>query len=79
MRVNMYSYVLNISVFLLFALLFGSALYYSKQNRLTDYEKHKKMQRDQQYVLSKIRYYQDSNTKERESSSSNISGLPGLN
>lgn len=77
-RVNMYSYALNIGVFLLFSILFASALYYSKQNRLSDYEKHKKMQLDQQYVLSKIRYYQESNTKERETSSSNISGLPGL-
>ena len=74
-RVTIYYYVLNIGVFLIFASIAGYTLYYCYTHRLSDREKHEKMKRDQAYVLSKIRYYQEE-SKERKTSS--ITKLPSL-
>ena len=74
-RVTIYYYVFNISVFIIFALITGYTLYYCYTHKLTDYEKEQKMIRDQQYIMSKIRFYQQEN-KERKTSS--ITNLPFL-
>jgi len=57
-RVKIYYYSLNIGVFIAFSLVVGLALYYCYRNKPTPYERHQKMMRDQEYVLSKIRFYQ---------------------
>lgn len=72
-RINIYYYVLNISVFLLFIGIGGYVLYYCHTHKLSDYEKERKMVRDQQYILSKIRFYQEENKQQNQSS---ITQLP---
>ena len=57
-RVQIYSFALNAGVVLLFCIICGTFLYYRYQNRPTVYEKQQKMYRDQEYILSKIRFYQ---------------------
>jgi len=75
-RVIIYYYALNIGVFLLFSSIAGYTLYYCYTHRLSDRDKHEKMKRDQAYVLSKIRYYQEE-SRDRKSSST-ITELPSL-
>jgi hypothetical protein len=58
-RVNIYYYVFNIGIFLLFVAVVGTILYRCSVNKPTDYERQQKLLRDQQYVMSKIRYYKD--------------------
>jgi hypothetical protein len=74
-RTTIYYYALNIGVFLLFISIFGYLLYYNYTHKLSDYEKERKMIRDQQYVLSKIRFYQEEK-KQNTSRISNITNLP---
>jgi hypothetical protein len=57
-RVKIYYYALNIGVFIVFVSIVALVLYYCYRNKPTAYERHQKMMRDQEYVLSKIRYYQ---------------------
>lgn len=75
-RVNFYYYVLNISVLLVFIFIVGFTLYYCYTRKPTDYEKHQKMLRDQEYVVSKIRYHQEDSKQRREQESSSITDLP---
>jgi hypothetical protein len=75
-RVSIYYYVLNIGVFLLFVGVFGLALYYCSKQKLTEYEKQQKLLKDQQYVLSKIRYYQEDKKERQRSQISGITDLP---
>lgn len=75
-RVSIYYYVLNIGVFLLFVGIFGLALYYCSKQKLTEYEKQQKILKDQQYVLSKIRYYQEDKKERQRSQISGITDLP---
>jgi hypothetical protein len=58
-RVNLYYYVFNISIFLIFVAIVGTILYRCSVNKPTEYQRQQKMLRDQQYVLSKIRYYKE--------------------
>lgn len=74
-RTNLYYYVFNIVVFLLFVVITGTVLYYCNKQKLSDYEKNQKMMKDQRYILSKIRYYQESNEKSKEQLS-HITNLP---
>ena len=74
-RVSIYYYVLNIGVFALFSLVFGSALYFCYKHKPTPYEKHQKILKDQEFILSKIRFHQD-NYKEKQNQMSNITQLP---
>ena len=75
-RVNMYSYLLNVGILILFIVIFGLAIYYSRKNKLSDYEKEQKMFRDQQYVLSKIRYYREFEKEQNQAATSSITRLP---
>jgi len=77
-RVTIYSYALNIGILATFFLIVGLVLYYSYKNKLTPYEMQQKMLRDQQYILSKIRYYQDNKQNMEESQYSSITNLPYL-
>lgn len=74
-RVTIYYYVFNITIFVLFVSILGLTLYHCKRNRLSDVEKRKKMLRDQQYVLSKIKFYKDE-VVEHKSNMSDITALP---
>jgi hypothetical protein len=74
-RISIYYYVLNGGILLLFVLIFGLALYFCHTNKPSQYEKHQQMLKDQDLILSKIRYHQDVH-KQRESQMSNITNLP---
>ncbi len=72
-RVGIYLRFLNVGVFLLFVLVIGGILYYNYKNRPSEYEKYQKMLKDQEYVLSKIKYYK---TEHANKNYSNITNLP---
>jgi hypothetical protein len=72
-RTNTYSTAFNLSILALFILVFGSALYYCYNNKKTPEEMHEKMVRDQEYVLSKIRFYQ---SEKHKATTSNLTNLP---
>jgi hypothetical protein len=74
-RVTIYYYVFNITIFVLFVSILGLTLYYCKKNRMSDVDKRKKMLRDQQYVLSKIKFYKDE-VVEHKANMSDITSLP---
>ena len=57
-RVQIYSVALNVGLVLLFCLVCGTFLYYCYKSKPTPYEGQQKIYRDQQYILSKIRFYQ---------------------
>lgn len=75
-RVSIYYYALNVIVLGLFVLFVGITLYYCYNKKPTDYEKQQKMIRDQEYVLSKIRFYQEETKHNNEAQYSSISNLP---
>ena len=75
-RVSIYYYALNIGVFLLFVGVVGLVLYYCSKQKLSYYDKQQKMLKDQQYILSKIRYYQEDKKQENQSRISDITNLP---
>jgi hypothetical protein len=75
-RVSIYYYALNFGVLFLFVGIVGLILYYCSKKKLSDYEKQQKMLKDQQYVLSKIRYYQEDKKQRQQSQVSGITDLP---
>lgn len=58
-RVNIYLYVLNIGVFILFVGGVLFILYYSYKSKNTPEETYQKKIREQEYVLSKIKVYKE--------------------
>jgi hypothetical protein len=75
-RVSIYYYTLNFGILVLFFGVFGAVLYYSYKNKLSPYEMQQKILKDQQYVLSKIRYYQEDKKNMQNSQISSITNLP---
>ena len=75
-RSNVYYYVINIGIFVIFSLVVFIVLYFCYNNKLSDYEKHQNMGRDQQYILSKIKFYQNENTMKKQNELSIITDLP---
>ena len=73
-RVNIYLYVFNFTVLLLFFLVVGFTLYYCHKTKMTPEEAHAKYIKDQEYVLSKIRFYK--HHQQTMSSKASITGLP---
>lgn len=57
-RIRIYSIALNVGILIIFALVVIITLYCCYKQKPTPYEAHQKMMRDQEYVLSKIKYYQ---------------------
>lgn len=56
---DIYSWVFNIGLFLMFCLFFGTILYLRRRQRdVPEWEREAKMLREQNYILSKIRNYQ---------------------
>jgi hypothetical protein len=77
-RVNVYYYIFNVCIFSIFAIIFGGVLYYKYTNKLTDYEKQQIMERDQKYILDKIKYCQHNNNIQKQTTMSYITDLPLL-
>jgi hypothetical protein len=75
-RVSIYYYALNFGVLFLFLGAIGLILYYCSKQKLSEYEKQQKMMKDQSYVLSKIRYYQEDKKDRHQSQISSITDLP---
>jgi hypothetical protein len=57
-RVKIYSYALNIGILVIFVSIVSLALYFSYKNKPTPEETQRKMVKDQEMILSKIRFYQ---------------------
>jgi hypothetical protein len=73
-RVNIYLYALNIGVLVAFLGVVGLVLYYCYKNRLSPEEAYQKQLKEQEYVLSKIRFYKDHQAS--IASRASITGLP---
>ena len=58
-RVNIYLYSLNIGVFILFFITVFLILYYCYKSKLTPEEEYQKKIKEQEYVLSKIKFYKE--------------------
>jgi len=75
-RVNIYLYALNIGVFVSFVVVVGIILYYCYSRKMTPDEEYQKRMREQEYILSKIRYYKDE--QRNIASRASITGLPTM-
>ena len=73
-RVNIYLYALNIGVLIIFLFVVGLILYYCHKNKLTPEENYQKQLKEQEYIMSKIRYYKDHQMS--IASRASITGLP---
>ncbi len=76
-RVSLYYYFLNTTIVLVFVCIFGYALYRCNAYKLSDHEKQQKLVQDQQYVLSKVRYYKQEVAQKNENLD-RITALPDL-
>ena len=76
-RLNLYYYILNLGILLVFVIIFGYALYCCNTQKLSDYDKQQKLLQDQQYVLSKVRYYKQE-MAQKEDNINRITNLPDL-
>lgn len=74
-RVKFHSIALNIIVLVVFGLIVGGFLYYRYRTRPSIEETNYKLAKDQEYVLSKIRYFKEENERIHKHSSP-ITGLP---
>jgi len=75
-RTSLYYYVLNIGVLILFLGITGLILYRCNKDKLSEEEKKQKAWKDQQYVLSKIKYFKEEN---KNISHTGITNLPFMN
>ena len=73
-RVNIYLYALNFGVLVGFLTIAGLVLYYCYQNRLSPEATYQKQLKEQDYILSKIRFYKDHQAS--IASRASITGLP---
>jgi hypothetical protein len=74
-RTQIYVFAFNLCILIVFVLVVGITLYLCYRKKPTSEELRQKMLRDQQYVLSKIRFYQGENRKQKEHTSE-ITNLP---
>lgn len=58
-RVALFSIIINVAVLVVFVLIFGLALYFCRKRKMTPEEQYSKMMKDQEYILAKIRFYQN--------------------
>jgi len=75
-RISVYYYALNVGIIILFVGISGSILYYCYTQKPTDYERQQDLLKKQQYIASKIRYYQEEHKQSDEAKSSSITNLP---
>jgi len=74
-RIKIYSIALNVGVLVIFVAIVVATLYFCYRRKLTPYEERQKMLRDQEYVLSKIRFYQ---SEQKNLMTSPIGGFGGV-
>jgi len=72
-RDNFYNFIFNIGLFLIFCIILGIILFYKFKGRLTPIELEKKNKEKQQYILSKIKIFQEA---KRVAHNELITGLP---
>ena len=65
--------IINVSLFVIFFIILGIILLYKYKGKLTPSEKNMKNIEKQQYILSKIKNYQDAKLRSQQSL---ITGLP---
>lgn len=75
-RVNIYLYALNTGILLLFIGITCLILYYCHKTKITPEENRQKLLDEQEYILSKIRFYKDH--QRSIASKSSITGLPTM-
>jgi hypothetical protein len=77
-----YGWIFNISLFIIIVIVIGTVLYFCRKRKLTPYEQHLKMEKEQNYILSKIRQYQtdirNQPTQPQYNSTSSITNLPTI-
>jgi hypothetical protein len=74
-RIQIYSIVLNVLVATVFIGIFGATLYYCHKKKPNAIDLERKMLRDQEFILSKIRYVQQVKQHQRETITS-LTNLP---
>jgi len=74
-RVKIYSYVLNIAVFIGFVFVFGTTLYFCWKKKPNKIDLERKRAKEQEIVLEKIRYFQQVKQHQAETMNS-LSNLP---
>lgn len=77
-RSQLFYFGLNITVFLLFAAFISIILYFCYSQKKSPYEEYQKQLKDQEYILSKIRFYQGHMHNLNIRDKSNITGLPSM-
>jgi hypothetical protein len=56
-KLNYYTTVVNIGLFIVFILILGGVLYMKKKDKLTPQQKKKKEEEDRQYIIQKIKSF----------------------
>lgn len=75
-KANLYVWVFNAGIFLAFCIILGLVLYFKRRSMdVPEYVKQEKMLQEQNYILSKIRDYQNYEKRKRQESSM-ITDLP---
>jgi hypothetical protein len=72
-REKYYNVVFNLSIFFVFICIVGCILIYKYKGKLTNEEKIKKDEEKKNYIISKLRCYQNTKLKEQQAL---ITGLP---
>jgi hypothetical protein len=75
-RVNIYLYALNTGVLILFIGITFLILYYCHKTKITPEENRQKLLKEQDYILSKIKFYKEH--QRSIASRSSITGLPTM-
>ncbi len=73
-KINYNNILINILLLVGFLLILGAILFYKYKGRLTQVEKDRKTKEKQQYILSKVKSFQEA---KRTAHQELISGLPG--
>lgn len=76
-RVQTHYYALNVAVVCAFVAVFGGFLYYRYVSKPTAAVAFNRVMKDQEFVVSKIRFFKEQNEKINQMSSP-ITGLPGI-
>ena len=63
-RLKVYSFLFNLFIFFVFFFVFASALYICRINKMTPEEKYQKQIKDKEYLLNKIRYFEEDRAKQ---------------
>jgi hypothetical protein len=76
-KIKIYVFFFNIIILAVFVIMTAITLYYCYNNKKSPEEIQQKMIKDQEYILSKIRFYQTQNLE--NSTTTNITNLPTFN